>query len=299
MSSLKFRSTINPFGISYNPTGIARLISGCLEEKSQTPNHVQERDGSFFHPDYHSSFNTSSKKQFIAKVKVTGHMLANDLKSADFLFLTFGTAIAFKWKQTGQIANNCHRMASTEFEKRMLSVDEMTQQMKATLSQIFQINPHIRVILTVSPIRHLRHGAVQNQRSKARLIQLCENLENFFETCSYLPIYELVMDELRDYRFYRQDDLIHLNEGGLNVIKDRFATGMIDSDCFTTIRKIERWQKSMSHRIQKSDSVESQKFQENLLALTAELNEQLPGRFAEELSRLKSSQKDRQSQKKS
>jgi hypothetical protein len=289
LDNLKFRCLLNPFGISYNPVSIARQLRSCFEQNSLDKDLIQERDGVYFHPDYHSSFNTSSRERFVKKSDTVSKNLSAHLKSADFLFLTFGTAIAFEWKKTKRVVNNCHRLPSGDFDKRMLSEEEMNEDLAASLKKVLEHNPEIQIVLTVSPIRHLRHGAIQNLRSKARLIRLCEKLEAQFDNCSYLPIYELVMDELRDYRFYRQDDLIHLNDGGLEVIKDRFATSMIDSACFATIRKVEKWRKSMAHRIQNKDSAAAAKFEAQLKEMTLELNELLPGRFSEELARFKSS----------
>lgn len=289
LHDMKFICDINPFGITYNPLSIADQILKSLEEIDISPEHIQERDGSFFHPDFHSSLNKSSHLEFLTQANENSARLLHKLKSADFLFLTFGTSIAFEWSKIKKVVNNCHRLPSADFKKVMLSEEAMTTRLSSAIKKIILVNPEVKMILTVSPIRHLRHGAVQNQRSKSRLLRLCENLELAFPNCSYLPIYELVMDELRDYRFYRQNDLIHLNDGGLEVIKDRFTTSLIDSASFPIIRKVEKWQKSMSHRIQNSESDAAEKFKSRLFELTEELNEKLPGRFAKELAILKSS----------
>jgi hypothetical protein len=288
LRDLKFTSHINPFGITYNPISIVAQITGALEERDLRQQDIQERDGSFFHPDFHSSMNRSSIDDFLKNARERRDQLRKELVSADFLFLTFGSSIAFEWSQTEEVVNNCHRLPSGDFKKVMLTEGRMTAELIEAIEKIKVINPKVEVVLTVSPIRHLRHGAVQNQRSKARLLKVCENMEARCADCTYLPIYELVMDELRDYRFYRQDDLIHLNEGGLGVIKDRFATSMINSASFPTIRKVEKWQRLMNHRIQ-NEGEEAKKFKQQLIELTNGLNKELPGRFSEELTRLKSS----------
>lgn len=294
LNDIKFECYINPFGITYNPLSIADQIMHALGEIELSNENIQERDGSFFHPDFHSSMNQPSHSEFLNHAIDNRAGLLNKLESADFLFLTFGTSIAFEWDKTKKVVNNCHRLPSGDFRKMMLSEDIMTEKLSSAIEKINSVNPNFNIILTVSPIRHLRHGAVQNQRSKARLLRLCENLEDAFPNCSYLPIYELVMDELRDYRFYRQDDLIHLNDGGLEVIKDRFTTGLIDSASFQLIRKIEKWRMSMSHRIQNMESEGAKKFKSRLVELTEELNKELPGRFTKELASLKSSRTDLQ-----
>ena len=289
MDELKFWTLINPFGITYNPISISQQITTAITDKEIADNNVQERDGQFFHPDIHSSLTRDSLKGFKEEVEHQRATLKESLHSCNFLFVTLGTSIVYKWKTTNEVANNCHRMPSQEFEKLMLSEDEMVKSLKTAFAKLIAQNPKIEILLTVSPIRHLRHGAIQNQRSKARLIRTCEILESNVKNCSYLPIYELVMDELRDYRFYRQDDLVHLNLGGLEVIKDRFSTNLMDSACFPMIRKVESWKKAFHHRVQNPNGTEAAKFREDLRRKTQELNKLLEGRFKDELKQLDAS----------
>ncbi|MEM9050737.1 MAG: GSCFA domain-containing protein, partial [Bacteroidota bacterium] len=230
-----------------------------------------------------------SLREFKDEVERGKASLNEALLSSDFLFITLGTSIVFKWNVSNEVANNCHRLPSTHFEKRMLSEQEMVTSLKNTFARLISKNPNVQIVLTVSPIRHLRHGAIQNQRSKARLIRTCEIIESNFTNCSYLPIYELVMDELRDYRFYRQDDLIHLNDGGLEIIKDRFSTNLMDSKCFPLMRKVESWKKAFHHRVQNPNGAEAAKFREDLHRKTEELNILLKGRFNNELKQLRAS----------
>jgi len=292
LEQLKFKTEINPFGISYNPISIAHQINSALERKGIASSNIQERDGLFFHPDVHSSLSRNSLNDFKEEVARREHSLRESLLTCDILFITLGTSIAFEWQTTNQIVNNCHQLPSTQFKKRMLSEEEINESLIDVFNKLIAKNPEVSIVLTVSPIRHLRHGAVQNQRSKARLIRSCENLEEKFTNCTYLPIYELVMDELRDYRFYRQDDLIHLNEGGLAMVKERFSDHLLSSSCSIVKTQIETWQKLFNHRIQYPKSEEAQKFTTNLIQKTEELNLILDGRFDVELKQLKTSNTD-------
>jgi hypothetical protein len=294
LESLKFQTLINPYGITYNPVSIAQQIRSSLSDEPLGIENIQEREGLYFHPDVHSSISKPSHSSFLEEITDRKKQFKNFLGDSDYLFLTFGTSIAFRWKKTNAIVNNCHRMPSAEFDKTILSEEEMYKDLKEALILLFNANTGLQIVLTVSPIRHLRHGAIQNQRSKARLIRLCEMLESEFEKCTYLPIYELVMDELRDYRFYRQDDLIHLNDGGLEVVKDRFMTDLVDTKCFPLMRKVESWQKAKNHRVRNPKSDEAKKFWDNLISKTEELNELLDGRFEEELKKLKASREGSQ-----
>lgn len=292
MEAIKFYSLINPYGITYNPISLAQQVQANSERINLDLKDVAQQAGLFFHPQFHSSLNRSTLEEFAENARLQQKKLADGLKTADFLFLTFGSAIAFEWKKTGRIVNNCHRLPATDFVQIMLDEDKMFSEWTTVIDNLLKVNRTVEIILTVSPIRHLRHGAVQNQRSKARLLKLCEKIEAAFANCTYLPVYELVMDEMRDYRFYRQDDLIHLNRGGLEMVKERFKECKIDSGSYQLMDKIEKWRKAKSHRVGNKESHTANQFTAHLKELTETLNSELPGRFSNELAVLNSSKTD-------
>jgi len=279
LSELKFKAAVNPTGIGYNPYSLADHLDRALTNRFIDEASVREQDGIYFHPDFHGRFNTTSKKAYIDSVNGSIRVLGENLKSVNFIFLTFGTSIAFKLSENDRVVNNCHKMPSGAFKKVFLNADLLFENLQPALKHVFAANPDCKVFLTVSPIRHLRHGAVENQRSKSALILLCARLEEYFERVTYLPVYELVMDELRDYRFYRHDDLIHLNEGGLNVIRNRFMDTFCDPATLNLAEEVKKWLKAKAHRPALPESSEHMRFQKKLDRMTSELETKLPGRI--------------------
>jgi len=267
LQDLRFQTIVNPFGITYNPVSIAQQIRHSLTGKSFPGEHELEYRGRTVHLDLH--------KDAIGEDEILqlGNKLKANLLNSSHLFLTFGTSFAFKYRKTGRIINNCHKIPGSEFEKVLLNESEMFEFLEEALIELFSENKDLPVFLTVSPIRHLRHGAIDNQRSKSRLIRLCEMLESRFENVQYIPIYELVMDELRDYRFYRSDDLIHLNQLGLEIVKSRIRDFYIDPSSYSLMNRVSKWLKMKNHRLLDPKSAESEKFLTKLQSETEELDE--------------------------
>jgi hypothetical protein len=265
LKDLRFQTRINPFGITYNPVSIARQISYSLEGKPFPGEHEIAYLGKTVHLDLHKDIAGEER------ILQLGKTLKADLLNSSHLFLTFGTSFAFRYRKTGKIINNCHKIPGSEFEKVLLNENEMCKVLEEALEKVFEANKALKVFVTVSPIRHLRHGAIDNQRSKARLIRLCEMLESRYDRVDYIPIYELVMDELRDYRFYRSDDLLHLNQLGLEIVKNRIRDYYIDSKSYDLMDRVSKWLKMKNHRLLDYKSHESKKFLAKLQAETAEL----------------------------
>ncbi len=279
LREMKFDSLSNICGITYNPISIARHVSRSIDDEFISESELLESREVYVHPDFHSSFNHSDSKIVSKQINNAIEKLGKDLRSSSFLFLTFGTSIAFEYKANGQIVNNCHHLPSSDFLKRMLEEEEMLNSLDAALAKLIEINPNLEIILTVSPIRHLRHGAIENNRSKARLIRLCELLESKYDNAKYLPVYEFVMDELRDYRFYRQDDFIHLNELGIRLIQEKFSEALISEYALPLMARIKKWKSMADHKIENHNSEESKAFLKKLEKEESELAKLLPGRF--------------------
>lgn len=285
LEGLKFDAKPNVLGIAYNPISIAKQIQMAFDSSAFAEEKILETNGKFVHLDFHSDFNKKSAAEFSIQAKNKINQLERYLTSGDFIFITLGTAIVFRTLE-GEVANNCHKIPQSEFKKEMLSLEQMEQSLGAAIQAIGIKNPEAQIILTVSPIRHLRHGAIENNRSKARLLQLCENLEIKNKNCTYLPIYEYVMDELRDYRFYRQDDLIHLNELAIDLIMEKCKAAVISENAYELMARVAKWKKLLGHKIEDAQSDSAKVFLEKCFSETRTLNELIPRRFDNELSAL-------------
>ena len=189
MAELKYNVDINPFGILYNPVSVANGLQILLQKKEFTDSDLIKADGlnhSFYH---HGRFSAVNKKETLKRINERIYASSEFLKKTEFLFITFGTAWVYRYKKTGNIVSNCHKIPSAEFKRERLQIEEIVNIYRILISELKKQNPDLKVVFTVSPVRHWKDGAVENQRSKAVLILAIDELirecgENF---CSYFP----------------------------------------------------------------------------------------------------------------
>ncbi len=246
---LKFDVDMNPFGILYNPESIANSLRILLEKRTFTEDDLFQDQGlwnSFYH---HSRFSDVDQQAAIEKINNRILSSYEFQKKADFLVITFGTSWVYELRKTGQVVSNCHKIPSAEFKRFRLGVSEITNVYRELLEQIWKFNPGLKIIFTVSPIRHWKDGAVENQLSKATLLLAIDQLIKGFgnQSCAYFPSYELMMDELRDYRFYA-DDMLHISQVAVDYIFERFSKVMITSESMGFSKKIVKIRKAFEHR---------------------------------------------------
>lgn len=275
---LKFDVDMNPFGILYNPESIANSLRILLEKRVFTESDLFKDHclwNSFYH---HSRFSDVDREVALDKINSRISNSNEFLKRADFLVITFGTAWVYELRKTGQIVSNCHKIPAAEFKRFRLGVFEITNVYRELLEQIWMFNPGLKVIFTVSPIRHWKDGAVENQLSKATLLLAIDNLIKGFggEGCSYFPSYEIMMDELRDYRFYA-DDMLHISQVAVDYIFERFGKVAITSASRDISKSMLKINKAISHRPVNPNTTEFKKFLEQTLVLVNRMSEQVPG----------------------
>lgn len=249
MAELSYNVDINPFGILYNPISVGNSLKFLVDKKNFDKTELVEAGGlwhSFYH---HGRFSSPNPEESILKINERIKYSADYLLNADFLFITFGTAWVYQYKNTGETVSNCHKIASKEFQKKRLTVNEIVEFVNPVLIKIMQVNPKIKVVFTVSPIRHWSDGAVENQRSKATLILAIDELirNNNQHNLSYFPAYEIVIDELRDYRFYAED-MIHLTEVAVTHIWEKFNECLIDRKSREIAKRINKILLAKKHR---------------------------------------------------
>jgi len=201
-----FQTSINPLGISYNPFSIANNLSRAHQSQRIEESELVYHQERWHHHDFHSDFSGNDRSDVLNQLNTQQQYTKNFLEKTDFLSLTLGTA--WIYERNGQIVNNCHKFPSHQFNKRLMSSDEI----RASLESIQAILPsEANLLITISPIRHLKDGGIENSQSKSRLIQSALDFSQNQESVSYFPSYEIMMDELRAYRFYEKD-LTHPNE---------------------------------------------------------------------------------------
>jgi hypothetical protein len=260
----KFQNSCNPFGILFHPIAIENCISRSVnlelfEEKELFFNN--ERWHNF---DVHSDLSNLNKESLLREIN---HLLIatnNQIVEASHIIITYGTSWVYRNKHTNKLVANCHKVPQNQFDKELLSVPTIEESIQNTINLIEKINPNCTIIFTVSPVRHIKDGFVENQRSKANLIAaIHSNLALQNNAKEYFPSYEIMMDELRDYRFYA-DDLLHPNQMAIDYIWGQFVTSSVDEGAFTTMNKIESIQRDLSHRPFNPESESHQKFQTQL-----------------------------------
>lgn len=255
----KFDINLNPFGIVYNPQSLQQSLEILLREEKINQEDLFKNEGLYHNFHFHGRFSDADSEQALSKMDNSVSEAAQVLKNADFLILTLGTSYIYKLKSTQSVVSNCHKLPGNLFSRNILSVEQITKSWSELLKMLHGLNPKMKVIFTVSPIRHLRDGAHQNQLSKSVLLLAVEELCIRFSFCSYFPSYEIVLDELRDYRFYA-DDMVHPNQTAINYLWERFSETYFNEE---TIRINNEWSKIQSalrHRPINSDSKEHKHF---------------------------------------
>lgn len=246
----KFRVDVNPFGILYNPLSITvalrRIISGgAFQEDSSELFFYQERWHSILH---HGDFSHRDKHQVLNEINDRLASAHRHLLGTDLLILTLGTAFVYRTVAEGKVVGNCHKLPANNFVRTLASVDEIVSELSAIIEQLLKIRPSMQLLFTVSPIRHLRDGAHGNQLSKAVLLLAVERLMSIYpDSCGYFPAYEIMLDDLRDYRFYA-DDMLHPSSQAVDYIWERFSEYCFDNHEMELNRRIEEINRALFHR---------------------------------------------------
>ena len=281
----KFNVLANPFGTVYNPVSLACQVKAIADGKVFGEEDVFQDtrcDGLWHCWDAHSSLSGKTKEECIGKLNAAATQARDFLKKANVIFITLGSAFVYYLKDSGKPVSNCHRQDPNLFTRRMISVDEATEAIREITASIRQLNQHAQIVFTVSPLRHMSDGAHNNTLSKATL-QLAVNKEIATsplaprnDTVDYFPSYEIVMDELRDYRFY-SDDMIHLSKTAEEYIFERMVDTYSSEKTRADIAHVEKFMKMANHRIIGSDADKIRAFVEQQLACATELEKQIPG----------------------
>lgn len=243
----KFLNDNNPFGIVYNPLSIAAQLERLMSGEEYVLDDLFLRDGIWSSFDHHSKFSDVENLKCLEYINLRIKESHRNLKNADILFLTFGTSYVYYLKATGKLVSNCHKVPEKKFDRAMASVETITKAYNKLIENLLAFNPKLRIVFTVSPVRHWKDGAHENQVSKATLLlaihELCKQLPN----TSYFPAYELVMDDLRDYRFYAED-MLHPNDLAVNYIWQRFKDCYMSQETVMLMKDVEKITQAYHHR---------------------------------------------------
>jgi lysophospholipase L1-like esterase len=267
----KFQNLQNPFGVIFNPLSISSLLERAATGNRFTAADVFERDGQWFCFEAHSLLTATSSDDLLDLLNRRLELLKAYMETATHIVFTYGTAWVYRYTAEDKVVANCQKLPQKEFKKELLSVSEIENAMNRALDSVKKINKDVSAIGTISPVRHLKDGFVENTRSKARLIEAIHKVPNF----RYFPSFEIMMDELRDYRFYEKD-LLHPNETAIGIIWERFKSVWVSSETDALQKEIDSIQKGLQHRPFVPDSDSHRAFQNQLQKKIKAISEKLP-----------------------
>jgi hypothetical protein len=248
MMEHRFNVSVNPFGVLYNPLSVALGCRRLLDPVPFAEDDLFYYDGMYHSFMHHGKFSDVSVTDSLFRINGTLSATAEVFRDISCLVITFGTAYVYRLKSNGQVVANCHKLPAIQFERELLTVDRIVDEWSVLLENIWSENPLLKVIFTVSPIRHWKDGAHFNQISKATLLLAEQALtEKFPDRISYFPAYELMMDELRDYRFYA-DDMFHPSDIAVNYIWTRFCDVYMNTEMKGILKEVESLNRALSHR---------------------------------------------------
>lgn len=249
LQRFKFKVDLNPFGILYNPESIAKSLRALLDGKEYAQSDLIEHDGVWHSFDHHSRFSSKSAVEVLDGINAQVRDSRQHLKESSYLILSFGTAWVYELKKTGETVSNCHKLPASDFKRLRLTPGEIVEDYRELISALWKFNSNLKILFTVSPVRHWKDGAVENQLSKATLLLAVDRLIKGFgpEQCAYFPSYEIVMDELRDYRFYAPD-MLHVNEQTVDHIWEKFSQVMLSNESLEINKQVLKIVKASEHR---------------------------------------------------
>lgn len=258
-----FETMINPFGILYNPFSICNSLDRIINLKFLLSEDLVQVNEFWYSYEHHGIFRNKNSDNLLQTINLGISEANSFLKQTNWLIITLGTAWIFFLKENNKILGNCHKLNSQLIDRRLLTINEITENINLTINNIRKINPDIKIILTVSPIRHWKQGFRENLISKSTLHlatdQICKSINN----CSYFPAYEIVMDELRDYRFY-QADMLHPSEVAVDYIWEKFSNHLFSDN---TIQLCKDYFKLHSMKQHRAFNPESQGYKQHLIKI--------------------------------
>lgn len=271
----QFRNLQNPLGILFHPFAIENLWSRLNSDFEYSEDDIFFRNERWHCFEAHSALSYPDKDEFLQKLNDELESSRSFLRETSHIILTPGTSWYYRHLGLEKSVANCHKVPQKEFEKKLASVEEVKQSLQNSVEHLQKLAPEATIIFTVSPVRHLKDGVVQNQRSKAHLIAAVQELVSETQDLRYFPSYELLMDELRDYRFYGED-MLHPNTTAVNYIWERFSENWISEDAQKLMQRVEKVRNALAHRPFNENSEAHQNFLRRLESDIDKLQEEFP-----------------------
>ncbi len=275
LEEVKFRVLQNPHGILFDPISVCKSIESYIENRQYTEDDLFYYNEAWHSWQHHSRFSGMDKDSVLETINQSQQTAHTFLQQADWLMITLGSSFVYRLVENQQPVANCHKLPAQTFVKHLSTIEETIIAFDTVLHRLFQFNPDIKVMFTISPVRHLRDGVVDNNRSKARLIEAVHHLVNKFDRLHYFPAYEIVIDILRDYRFF-DTDLAHPNYAATQFVLEKFAESCCSESTRTTMEEIKKLVIARNHKPFNPNSNLHKQFLKAQLAKAELFKQQLP-----------------------
>lgn len=259
----KFSTITNPFGIIFNPISLEKIILRSIHKKYFTEKDIFFHNEAWHCFEVHSELSNPNKTEFLTTLNQLIDTTNGHLEKATHCLITLGTSWVYKHIESDTLVANCHKVSQKQFVKELLSVTDIDASLKRIVSEIQVVNPNCKFIFTISPVRHSKDGFVENNVSKSHLITALNHFLSNATSSIYFPSYEIMMDELRDYRFYAED-MLHPNQTAIDYIWMKFSVNYINETEFETMQHVSEIQKALNHKPFNPNSESHLKFQDNL-----------------------------------
>ena len=271
----KFRCDVNPFGVLYNPLSIANALNQILEGKEYEEEDLFFSGGLWHSWMHHSDFSAPSQEEALALMNFRLAKAKENLAKADWLVMTWGTAYVYIHQEMQKVVGNCHKQPDKTFRRLMLNAEAFVEECRGVLKKCREVNPNLKVLFTVSPIRHANDGMHGNQLSKATLLLAIDEICRTCPNCFYFPSYEIIMDELRDYRFYA-DDMIHLSSKSVEYIWECFSRCYFSKETQAVMKEWMEIKKAIDHKPFRPDSDAYRAFLSQIVLKIMQMKEKFP-----------------------
>lgn len=243
----KFDVNVNPFGILYNPASIAQVLRRVMLNDPFSERDLFSHNGLYHSMLHHGDYSNVDAELCLNNINESLGKASADLLKSDCLLITFGTAFVYRFAETGNVVSNCHKLPASSFTRDRLSVHEILNEWVVLIKELRLENPTLKILFTVSPIRHWKDGAHENQLSKSTLLLAIDQIRKQVGDVLYFPSYEIVLDELRDYRFYA-DDMVHPSSSAVNYIWERFRETYFDEETESVLSQWNKIAQAIAHR---------------------------------------------------
>jgi hypothetical protein len=274
-SKYKFNSLENPHGILYNPLSIATALESYIQEKQYSASDLIFHNGLWHSLDHHGKFSVPLAEKVLEKINSSQQKAAERMKTLEWLIISPGTAFVYEYPETGKIAGNCHKLPNSSFLKRLCEPEEIINRLREVFLRLFEINSKVKIIFTISPVRYIRDGLIENNLSKAVLFHATNKLIKECSNIQYFPSFELVIDDLRDYRFFKED-LVHPNDQAIKYVWEKFSNSCLSENSQQIIKKLDPIINALNHRPLFPQAEEHVQFREKILMQTLKLQEEYP-----------------------